>query len=236
MARSARRRLDDVIAAVGGIDLPSPKGGSLLQSGIKTPDGRIDLAPEDFVAELPSALDRSTRTDAEFPLLLISCYRKLRSFNSWTHNMPSLADKLDEPRALLHPETAALDIADGDQIEITTTGGSLQIAAELSDRIRVDVLAVPQFWGHTYASGQTHARARPGVNLNRLHTTDDRDRYTGMPVYNGRPCSAGLSWRCLSGEQRAPNPARAPLEFPTESGSRRLASNNDCMACYYVSS
>ena len=182
--------LDHVIATAGGIDLPSPEWGALLQSGIKTPDGRIDLAPSDFVADLPGALDKSTRTDAEFPLLLISGYRKLHSFNSWTHNMPSLADKLDEPRALLHPEAAAaLDIADGDLVEITTSGGSLQLKAQVSDRIRGDVVAVPQFWGHTYASGQTYARTRPGVNVNRLHTTDDRDRYTGMPVFNGRPCN-----------------------------------------------
>ena len=181
--------LDDVIATAGGIDRPSQAWGTLLKSRIKTPDGRIDLAPPDYATYLPGALDGSIRTDDAFRFLLISGYRKLRSFNSWTHNMPSRADKLDEPRALLHPEAAAaLDIADGDLVEITTCGGSLQLTAQVNDRIRRDIIAVPQFRCHTYAAGQTHARARPGVNMNRRHTTDDRDRHTGMPVFNGRPC------------------------------------------------
>ena len=42
---------------------------------------------------------------------------------------------------------------------------------QISDRIRLDTIAVPQFWGHAYNSGQTRARQRPGININRLHAT-----------------------------------------------------------------
>ena len=76
--------LDDVIATAGGIDRPSQAWGTLLKSRIKTPDGRIDLAPPDYATDLPGALDGSIRTDDAFRFLLISGYRKLRSFNSWT--------------------------------------------------------------------------------------------------------------------------------------------------------
>ncbi len=54
--------------------------------------------------------------------------------------------------------------------------------SRLTDRIRTDTVAVPQFWGHTYPSGQLHARRRPGANVNRLHTTTESDPFTGMPV------------------------------------------------------
>jgi anaerobic selenocysteine-containing dehydrogenase len=104
--------------------------------------------------------------------------------------MPSLTDSLDEPAAHIHPDTAAeLHIHDGDQIRLATAHDSLTIAAVVTDRVQPGVVAVPQFWGHTYNSGQTHARRRPGVNINRLHTTSDIDQFTGMPIFNGRPCT-----------------------------------------------
>lgn len=103
--------------------------------------------------------------------------------------MPSLTDRLDEPHAHLHPDTAlALGIGDGQQVELTTDGGTITMPARLTERIRTDTVAVPQFWGHTYASGQHIATRRPGVNVNRLHTTTDADVFTGMPVFNARPC------------------------------------------------
>lgn len=103
--------------------------------------------------------------------------------------MPSLTDPLAEPAALIHPALASrLSVADGELVTLTTAHGSVVVPAQISDRIRPDTIAVPQFWGHTYNSGQTRARQRPGVNINRLHNTDDRDRYTGMPIFNARPC------------------------------------------------
>jgi hypothetical protein len=45
-----------------------------------------------------------------------------------------------------------------------------------------------QFWGHTYESGMQTARRHPGVNVNFLHDDRVRDRFSGMPVYNGTPC------------------------------------------------
>ena len=103
--------------------------------------------------------------------------------------MPSLTERLDEPAAHLHPTTAArYGIEDGEPIEVATAAGALRLAAKHDVGIRQDVVAIPQFWGHTHDSGQTLARQRPGVNVNELHTTSDRDPFTAMPVFNGRPC------------------------------------------------
>jgi len=182
--------LDAVMATPGGIELDPPAPGEFFALQVKTPDRRLHLAPADLVASLPGAIDATPTTTEEYPLLLISGYRRLRSFNSWTHNMPSLTARLDEPAAHIHPDTAAShDIRHGDTIELGTSHGTITITAVLTDRIRPDTVAVPQFWGHTYDSGQTHARERPGVNINRLHTTSHRDQFTGMPNFNARPCN-----------------------------------------------
>lgn len=181
--------LAEVMATPGGIELALPPPGDFYEHAIRTDDRRIHLAPEDFVAALPAALESPVSPSEDFPLLLISGFRRLRSFNSWTHNMPSLTDRLDEPHAHIHPDTAhALGIADGHLVELSTAAGVITIPARLTDRIRTDTIAVPQFWGHTYPSGQLRARRRPGANVNRLHTTTDADTFTGMPVFNARPC------------------------------------------------
>jgi hypothetical protein len=52
----------------------------------------------------------------------------------------------------------------------------------------IGVIVVHQFWGNHYDSGQMTARKTPGVNVNLLHSDKVRDRFCGMPVFNGTPC------------------------------------------------
>jgi len=47
---------------------------------------------------------------------------------------------------------------------------------------------IHQFWGHKYESGMKTSRSQPGENVNLLHDDCVRDRFTGMPVFNGTPC------------------------------------------------
>lgn len=197
--------LDEIMASPGGIELPAPEPGSFFDEYVRTADHKLQLAPADFMAAIDHVLEDERVSDPRFPYWLISGYRRLRSFNSWTHNMPSLCDPLAEPAAMIHPDVAArLSVTDGALVTLTTAHGSIVLPAKVSSRIRADTIAVPQFWGHTYESGQTRARERPGVNVNRLHNTDDRDPYTGMPMFNARPCR-------IEPTEPAPSQARAAL-------------------------
>lgn len=181
--------LEDLAATPGGIELEPPVPGEFFTRHVNHPDHRLQLAPDEFTGALAASLRTPPSTTDDFPLLLISGYRRLRSFNSWTHNMPTLTDPLDEPSAHLHPDTArAHGISDGASVTLTTAHGAVTMTATITERVRPGVVAVPQFWGHTYDSGQRHARQRPGVNINRVHNTTDRDLFTGMPIFNGRPC------------------------------------------------
>jgi formate dehydrogenase len=89
----------------------------------------------------------------------------------------------------LNPQDAkSLGISDGDRVRVISSSGSLEIEAFASPSIRWGVVMIHQFWGHTYESGMQTSRKHPGVNVNLLHDDQVRDRFTGMPAFNGTPC------------------------------------------------
>lgn len=164
--------------------------GRFLRGGLRTPDGRLQLAPKDFVAALREAMPAPPAPSERFPLLLISGARRSASYNSWTYNIPALADKLQGNFATLSAlDARRLGIEDGQVVEISTSTGTIDIKARVTDEIRPGVVAVHQFWGHVYGNAMTNAASMPGINVN--HLNDDRalDRLCGMPVFNGVPCA-----------------------------------------------
>ncbi len=162
--------------------------GGFFTTVIQTEDRRIQLAPDRLVAALPRALALPPGPTADRPFLLISGARRLASYNSWTHNIPALVEKLKGNWATMNDEDAArLRVADGDRIRLSSPTGVIEIEARVSGDIAPGVVAVHQHWGHTYESGMHTARRYPGVNVNRLHADDVRDPFCGMPVFNGTP-------------------------------------------------
>lgn len=184
-----KMRLGRLKRAQGGIKLADIRWGEFLARGLHTLDRKIQLAPAEFVEALPAALDRPIGTNGEFPFLLISGARRLASYNSWTHNIPALMEKMKGNWATLNPEDAArIGVKSGDRVRVTSAVGGLEIGAVVSADIRPGVVAIHQFWGHTYESGMQTSRRHPGVNVNLLHDDRVRDRFCGMPVFNGTPC------------------------------------------------
>ena len=189
--KTSMRRLK---RTAGGIKLGDIQWGRFLAEGVRTPDKKLRLAPADLVAALPDALASPPLPTEQFPMLLISGARRLASFNSWTHNIPALAEKLGGNWATLNPTDASrLGITDGALIRVTSAVGSGEIPAVVSRDIREGVVAIHQFWGHNYASGTQTSRRTPGVNVNFLHDDRVRDRFSGMPVFNGTPCRVELT-------------------------------------------
>ncbi|MEN8181159.1 MAG: molybdopterin-dependent oxidoreductase [Myxococcota bacterium] len=173
----------------GGVKLGEMRFGEFLTKGLRTPDGRLHLAPPDLVSALPEALAAPPAPSDEFPLLLISGARRLAGYNSWTHHIAALTDKLRGNWATLNPADAArLGIAEGDRVRVRSAAGEVQIDARLSADVREGVVVIHQFWGHNYEAGTKSSKRYPGVNVNFLHDDGVRDRFSGMPVYNGTPC------------------------------------------------
>ena len=172
-----------------GIKFGDIEWGQFLKRGIHTADKKIHLAPEKFVTSLEAILALKSSFDKKFPFTLISGGRRLASFNTWTHNMPSLMDKLKGNYAVMNVfDALKLGIKDNEKIRVASSIGSVVISVSVSEGIRRGVVMIHQFWGHYYDSGQSLARRHPGVNVNILHDDQVRDQFTGMPVFNGTPC------------------------------------------------
>ncbi len=186
LGKASLRRLK---RAPGGIKLGEIRFGELLDHGIRTPDGRLQLAPSDLANALPEALAEPPASTEEYPFLLVSGVRRLAGYNSWTHHIAPLAEMLGGNWAILNPADAArLGVAEGQLVQVRSRVGELEIEARLSPDIREGVIGIHQFFGHKYESGTRASRRFPGVNVNLLHDDQVRDRFCGMPVFNGTPC------------------------------------------------
>jgi formate dehydrogenase len=173
----------------GGMKLGDIEWGRFLRTRLETNNKKIALAPEEFTEAVLDAFAEVPRVGPELPLVLISGGRRAAAYNSWTHNIPKLMDKLKGNFATLSSVDAqSLGISNGDRVRVVSASGSLEIEAFASPDIRPGVVMIHQFWGHTYESGMKTSRKHPGVNVNLLHDDQVRDRFTGMPVYNGTPC------------------------------------------------
>jgi len=183
-----KMRLGRLKSLARGAKLGEIRWGDFLARGLRTADGRIDLAPPDLAAALPAALGHPPLPSDDFPLMLISGARRLASYNSWTHNIPALMEKLKGNWLTISPADATrLSVIDAGRVRVVSAVGAVEIAAVVSPDIRPGVVAIHQFWGHTYESGMRTSRRYPGVNVNTLHDDRVRDRFCGMPVFNGTP-------------------------------------------------
>lgn len=159
-----------------------------LPGALRTPSGRIELAPEAIVGDLERLA--ATLADPVDPdeLLLIG-RRHLRSNNSWMHNLPLLAGGPERCTLQLHPDDAGrLGIDDGATVVVASRAGAVEAPAEVTDTIRPGVVSLPHGWGHDApGTRMTVAARRPGANANAV--TDDRqlDPLSGTAVLSGVP-------------------------------------------------
>ncbi len=174
--------LEKVKAERYGIDLGlhEPRIPEIL----RTPSGKIELAPADFIADLArveAALDHPG-----VDLVLIG-RRDVRTNNSWMHNLPTLAKGPNRCKLLVHPADAArYGLSNGAIAEISGNGSSLLVPVELSEDMMPGVVSLPHGWGHDQKGTKLGLAARnPGVNVNALIPEATRDPLSGNSVLNG---------------------------------------------------
>lgn len=173
--------LADVVAAPHGLDL-----GALeprLPEALRTPTGRIDLAPEPFVAALAGL---SAEPAADGGMVLVG-RRHLRSNNSWMHNSDRLARGRAQCTLQIHPDDAArLGLVDGGVARVTSRVGSVDADVEATDAIMRGIVSLPHGWGHDDPGARLSVAARrPGVNSNLLADEAAVDPISGTAVLNG---------------------------------------------------
>jgi anaerobic selenocysteine-containing dehydrogenase len=171
-------------AAPHGIDLGplAPR----LPEVLRTPSGRIDLAPAEIVADVP----RLRRTlDEPIPPYVLIGRRHLRSNNSWLHNVETMVRGRPRCTLLVHPDDARrLGLVDGGQAHVRSRVGALEAPVEVTDAIMPGVVSLPHGWGHDVPGVRQRVAVRhAGVNSNLLADEAEYDPLSGNAVLSGIP-------------------------------------------------
>ncbi|MDT5005554.1 MAG: hypothetical protein QOJ24_2730 [Mycobacterium sp.] len=181
-ARPGGLTLGRLKAAPHGIDLGplEPRVPEVL----RTPSGRIELAPEPLVADA-TRLRESLGRDADRFVLIGR--RHLRSNNSWMHNVPALAGGTNRCTLQMHPDDVA-ELGLADTAKIKGPGGEVLAPIEPMPGMRRGVVSLPHGWGHDREGSRMDVAAgRPGVNVNQLNDGRTLDPLSGTAVLNGIP-------------------------------------------------
>ena len=182
--------LERVAAAPHGIDLGPMR--PRIPDVLRTPSGKIELTPEEIVADLPrleaeveAARSAAGNGRSANGMVLIG-RRQLRSNNSWMHNLPALVKGKDRCTVWVHPDDAGrLGIADGGTVRLASASGELTAPVEVTDEIMPGVVSIPHGWGHDAPGVRMRVAAEhAGVNSNLL-SPPEIDPISGNAVLNG---------------------------------------------------
>ncbi len=151
---------------------------------LRTPSGKIELAPAILVTDVERLQSSLTRTPGQ--MLLIG-RRDLRSNNSWMHNIHALTKGKDRCTLHIHPDDAArLGLANGEITCVASRVGSVDVPVEITDAIMPGVVSIPHGWGHSLSGTQLHiATEHAGVNTNILTDEEFIDVLSGNAALNG---------------------------------------------------
>lgn len=159
-----------------------------LPDALRTPSGKIELAPDPLVADLDRVRARLAADRDESTMVLVG-RRDLRSNNSWMHNIPSLVSGRARCTLQVHPDDAQrLGLREGGNARISSRVGSVEAPIEITEAVMRGVVSLPHGWGHTDEGTRLGvARANAGVSSNDLTDENEVDAHSGNAVLNGIP-------------------------------------------------
>lgn len=151
---------------------------------------KINVAPRQYLDDLPRLRGRLTEWshDGDGGLVLIG-RRQLRSNNSWMHNSERLVKGRSRCTLLIHPDDAAeRGLADGQAVLLSSTAGTIEVPAEITDSIMPGVVSLPHGWGHARPGVRLSVAAEhPGASVNDVTDEHFVDVLTGTAALSGVP-------------------------------------------------
>jgi anaerobic selenocysteine-containing dehydrogenase len=153
---------------------------------IGTPDGRIQLALPDLLAALEKLMRAGDEPrDEAFPFVLSAGERRSFTANTIIRD-PSWRKKDAQGALRMNPEdAAALGVASGEPVRLTTRRDSLVVAVEVSTTMQRGHVSLPNGLGLGYPAAG--GEAVTGVPPNELTATEDRDPFVGTPWHKHVP-------------------------------------------------
>jgi formate dehydrogenase len=183
--------LDRLLAAPDGIDLGPLR--PRLPGALRTPTGRIDLAPSLIVTDVERL---RAGLSAPRPDLVLVGRRQMRGMNSWLHNALPLTRSGRCTLQVNPADATTAGLSDAGRAVVRSTTAEVEAEVEITDGVPPGVVSLPHGWGHDGGDLRlSSAVAEPGVNVNDL--TDDLacEPLTGTPYFTGVPVTLAPTTR-----------------------------------------
>jgi anaerobic selenocysteine-containing dehydrogenase len=158
-----------------------------LPEVLRTASGKIELAPEPIVADIPR-LQAELGSAINGQMVLIG-RRQLRSNNSWMHNLPMLVSGKQRCTAHVHPDDAErLGLVDGERATVRSRAGTVVVPVEVTEDVMPGVVSIPHGWGHDQPGADLAVAAEhAGTNSNVLTDELVLEPLSGTAILNGIP-------------------------------------------------
>ena len=150
-------------------------------------DRKISLDIPEMLEEARAlAHDRPQLTSAEFPMVLSAGERRAYTANDILRDPSWRKRDADGALRISVEDAAAMSVADGDRVRITTAAGSAEAGVEVSAAMQPGHVSLPNGFGvdHVEADGRAVV---PGVAPNELTSAQWRDAYAGTPWHKHVP-------------------------------------------------
>ncbi len=151
--------------------------------------GRIQLALPDLLAEAETLSAGPAPRDAAFPFTLSAGERRAFTANTIIRD-PRWRRKDAEGALRINPaDAAALGVAPGGRVRLTTARGSAVVPVEISETMQPGHISLPNGTGlHDDDDGPLG-----GIAPNELTTNGDRDPFVGTPWHKSVPARLALA-------------------------------------------
>jgi formate dehydrogenase len=155
-----------------------------FRSLLQTQDGKIHLAPSDFVEMLRTALEKTVVEDARYPFLLVN-QRRTTMMNSYLdHFVPQQYVQGDFVEMNPH-DAERIGIRDWQEVTISSSVSSLNVLARLTNEVPRGVVSMDHGWGsRLYDPKGGEAPVVLGQCKNRLVPAAELDSIAGTPKFN----------------------------------------------------
>jgi len=172
-----------------GLLLPENHGDNFLGTDrLLTTDGKVHLAPEEFVAtfaaRVPALYEEERANSQRFKLI---GKREMHRINTSSSNSPALVGESTNYAYLNPLDAAALEVGNDERVEVASAFGRVEIPVRISPDLMPRTVAIPQCWGHESAEGLPFAKRHAGVNSNFLagDGIDNIENLSGMSHLSG---------------------------------------------------
>jgi anaerobic selenocysteine-containing dehydrogenase len=182
---AASALFDAVLASPSGVVFSRDEWPDVIRR-VGTKDGKVHPSLPDLLAELDALLRSPAEApDGAFPFVLSAGER--RSFTANTIIRDPAWRRKDAEGALRMSaeDAAALGVATGDAVRLTTRRDSVVVPVEVSGAMQRGHLSLPNGLGLAYPTGA--GEHTTGVAPNELTAAEDRDPFVGTPWHKHVP-------------------------------------------------